>query len=315
MFFNDDDYFGDHFIEQDDYLDYEPEWSNIRFDRIVDFFKTYYMFLEYDLKGNWFQMTATVGKYVGHVLVFFLCEAVKAIETYLAVLYALFVTCIIKFLFMFLIAYLVDTFDRFFRMYFKKKRRPQYHITWVDRVQMLVSVVYPISELFLLSSQVTYGVPICEFLEHHLFRGVMLFISYTPFNLFIYSWVAYQLIIRRMGPDTHFGYDNAPEPAVWFKYVVRYVWCYMFLWRMIFHVVTTVLHKSGMIYNMSDWKQEELATGIFCCFICYYMYAIVLGFFGIEPYFPFIHDACIYHCGYKKKGKDDDDKKSGKKKK
>lgn len=251
-----------------------------------------------------------IGAYVVNFFLFILIELFTNFDGFIAILFTVYDTIGKKAALVLLCLYLADKTQEFFRKnvgnrgkkkktsersrYLPSVESPDYRITWFDRGIAFLAVLWPLTQIFMFHLEIARSYEFLRYIEHEYLRGLIFFLTFTPFNNALITIFVFREVVRRRGPDTKwFGQYQ----KFWLKHFVRYLWCYASCLNTIIQIFMYTYIKFGVANGLDSYDQENISTVFFFVIFSFCIYGGICAILGIQPRFPLFHGACILHVG------------------
>lgn len=264
------------------------------------------MHILYTLK-DW--LWRNIGAYIVNFILFIFIEGFYHLDGFLAILYTIYDTIGVKIAGLLIGLYLLDKVLEFRagkevkekksdKKLLQRVETSNYPITWFDRGVAFLAVLWPLAQIFMFHLEIVRGYEFLRYLEHDYLRGLIFFLTFTPFNNGLITIYVFREVVRRRGPDTRwFGQYQ----KYWLKHFVRYHWCYASCLNTVLNMFMYVYIKFGIANGMDNYDQENVSTVFFFTIFSFCIYGGICAILGIQPRFPLFHGACIFHVGRLKK--------------
>lgn len=251
-----------------------------------------------------------IGAYVVNFFLVALIEIFWHFDGFIAIMFTIYDTVGKKAALVLFCLYLVDKFQEFRRsnkqnsvdgkkIAKRNKVLPtventDYRITFFDRGVAFLAVLWPLTQVFMFHLEIVRNYEFLEYIEHEYLRGLIFFLTFTPFNNALITIFVFREVVRRRGPDTKwFGQYQ----KLWIKHFVRYLWCYACCLNTIIQLFMFGYIKLGVANGLDNYDQENISTVFFFTMFCFCVYGGICAILGLQPRFPLFHGACILHVG------------------
>lgn len=268
------------------------------------------LFDKFSLVIDW--LWRNIGAYIVNFILVLFIEIFTSFDGLIAILFTIYDTIGKKAAFVLLCLYLIDRIQEFIKTNIntnsqQKKsgksflpivENPDYRINLFDRGIAFLAILWPLTNIFMFHLEIVRGYEFLRYIEHEYLRGLIFFLTFTPFNNALITIFVFREVVRRRGPDTKwFGQYQ----KYWLKHFVRYLWCYASCLNTLIQIFMYSYIKFGVANGLDDFDQENISTVFFFVIFSFCMYGGICAIFGMQPRFPLFHGACVLHVGRLKK--------------